>query len=157
MPQARMPQNEPALEGSAHENSWSHWLKGRLSAWRARQRLRDELQALGPDETDLILRDCGLTRSDLPTVIERYPDSCDLLPRMMSALGIDRESLRHAEPETLRELELTCLSCPDWRHCKSELAHGTAARDYARFCPNATLLQDLRHESHPDVHARRTA
>lgn len=157
MPQARIPQNELAKQELAHENSWSNWLKGRFSAWRARQRFRDELQALGADETELILRDCGLTRSDLPAVIERYPDSCDLLPRMMSALGIDRESLRHAHPETLRELELTCLSCPDWRHCKSDLAHGTAARDYASFCPNAALLQDLRRELQPDLHVGRPA
>lgn len=123
---------------------WSEWLARRIRSWRANRRLRADLDALGPEDTARVLRECGLSPYHVPDLVRRHPDAGDLLKRLMSALGIDRIELRWREPEILRDLEVVCTSCRAWKRCRRELARGTAAEHYESFCPNAPVLEAMR-------------
>jgi hypothetical protein len=65
-----------------------------------------------------------------------------LFQRMADRLGI-------AAPETplmravLREAELGCLQCAEWRRCRRWLDGAAPDDDYRAFCPNDGLLDVL--------------
>ena len=66
--------------------------------WKSHRAAMAELNRCGEDETAHIARDIGLSASELQTLAGKWPDSADLLPRRMSALGFDRAQILQTEP-----------------------------------------------------------
>lgn len=119
-----------------------------LRDWRARSSLRRSLQALGSDERDRILRESGLDAADLDVCLGTVFGSEDLLSRLIRAIGLDPDRIRRTSPETMRDLERTCMTCRGKRRCRSHLVRSQAAQ-YRDFCPNAEILAHLAENSGP--------
>jgi hypothetical protein len=65
------------------------------------------------------------------------------LVQLLKQLNLDPEAIRRELPETMHELETACVDCTQRTRCGHELAAGTAAVTYERFCPNAQRLMHL--------------
>ncbi len=109
-----------------------------IRAWRVRRGLEKELAPL--DES--ALADIGLTRGQVPVVVQAYPIAPRLLRRMMERLGID-DSLVNALPGGLVELQRNCVMCSARNLCKRWLRSPTPAAGYRAFCPNAASFDGL--------------
>ena len=132
------------LNAGTFTRRFRQWLAEQIAARRARARLRQELNALGPDQTERLLHDVGLTPAELPALIRRHPETRNVLERMMDAVGIDWRRLLRSEPETLRDLAVACNGCRAFSRCRRELGRGTAGRSFRAFCPNAPRLELIR-------------
>jgi uncharacterized protein YjiS (DUF1127 family) len=113
-------------------------LVARLGDWRERRRLAaefDEMQAAG--ELDPLLADAGLSRAQVPTLLKSASGTRRLLERMAARLGVDLAAM----PAPLRrDVEWTCASCGEQRHCRRWLKRGETA-GYAAFCPNTPAFR----------------
>ncbi|AWN44326.1 heavy-metal resistance [Methylobacterium durans] len=65
------------------------------------------------------------------------------LVQLLKQLDLDPAAICRELPETMHELETTCVGCTQRTRCDHELAAGTAAVTYQRFCPNAQRLMHL--------------
>lgn len=118
-----------------------NWLSARREQRRARAALAEQFATLGPDNTERLLHDCGLSTAELPALMRHHPDVRHALERLLAAVGVERRALG---AETLRDLGVACISCRGWRRCKRELARGTASATYPDFCPNAPRIDVIR-------------
>jgi uncharacterized protein YjiS (DUF1127 family) len=114
----------------------------RLSAWIAHWRReraeRAELEAMGCDEVNRMLSDCGVSIDDIGHVTN--PKVAELLPEMLAALGVPDDARALA---TRRDLERSCAMCREWKQCESALTMGTAVDTWRDFCRNAPALEGL--------------
>lgn len=117
------------------------WLAARREQRRARTALAEQFATLGPDNTERLLHDCGLSTAELPALMRRHPDVRHAQERLLAAVGVE---WRAVGAETLRDLGVACISCRGWRRCKRELARGTASVTYPEFCPNAPRIDVIR-------------
>ena len=126
-----------------HQSRLGNYALALFRDWRVRHILRRSLQALSAGECDRILRETGLGAADLNVCLHTVFGSEDLLSRLMTAIGLDPDRIRAASPETMRDLERTCMTCPIKRRCRKSLGRDEAAASYDDFCPNAPLLRHL--------------
>lgn len=124
---------------------------GLADAW-ARHVLRRELAdyELNSD-FDLALADVGLTRAQLQPVIKGHPEAARLLETMAERLGVEQEYTK--DPIILREMQLTCSLCAAHSRCRHWL-RAERTDGYQNFCPNADLLNFLRHRKAMGVAAK---
>lgn len=140
----------------AHPHAASHWFGQAFHAltrlpshlmltfegWRERASFARELDALDAHgELDRTLLESGLSRSDMPRLLNAHPGAARQLPAMMRRIGIDPTRLP-ITPET-REVEWRCMDCRSWRECRDWLAAGDG-EGYRAFCPNAAALEQIR-------------
>jgi hypothetical protein len=139
----------PATEASSHSpvKRVIEWLR----AWRERQAGLAELDNLGEDGVRAIAADLGLGSAELRELAALGPDSAELMPRLLSALGLDPEVLRRAEPMVYRDLQRVCSCCADKGRCAHDLAEGSIAATYREFCPNAETVSALAAEDIEDA------
>jgi uncharacterized protein YjiS (DUF1127 family) len=116
-------------------NTFNDWLKHR--------RELNELRQLDTVEFDRIARELRVSPGDLNELVHLGAHAADELPKMLRALGIDREALARTEPLVLRDMERVCALCHEKSQCDRELAAGTAAEHYQGYCPNAPTIDVL--------------
>lgn len=71
--------------------------------------------------------------------LDRILDHMMLFSRMTDRLGIARPQ-SPLMLAVLREAELGCLQCADWRRCRRWLDGRSPEDDYREFCPNEGLF-----------------
>lgn len=117
----------------------ANWIK----KYRYAAGLRDELVHCGPEEVARVANDLGVSPGELARLARAGPHAADELPRLLRALGADPEKLASIDPMLARDLQRVCITCSGKSRCEHELAAGTAAQNYRRFCPNAISLDAL--------------
>lgn len=114
-----------------------------LALWLTHQRERTVLGLPGTDQFDQLAKDLGISANELSYLVNSARDPLQLHD-MLRALGIDEAALRRAQPTLLRAMQDVCEQCTVIGRCKYAMDRGTAATDYAQFCPNAGSLNALR-------------
>ena len=102
-----------------------------------------QLAQCGPDEIARMAHDLRLRPAELVGLARKGPEAARLLPRMLVALGIDPKNLAVGNAAVLRDLQRLCIACGNKRICLHRIEGGTAAENYADFCPNAYTLDAL--------------
>jgi hypothetical protein len=126
-----------------------HWLQD----WRERQAEMAELDGLGEEGLREIAADLGLSTAQLRDLASQGPHAADLMPRLMTALGLDPDMIRQAEPMVFRDMQRTCSGCSDKSRCAHDLNDGAIQRSYREFCPNADTLSALEAERIEEIRA----
>ena len=108
----------------------------------------DTFWSCNRDQVQQVAKDLGLTPSDLREVAERGPHAADMLEKMLMALDIDPAALARSQPGTLRDLQRLCSACRNKGRCERELAKGSAAAQFRKYCPNAFTLDALLEQKH---------
>jgi hypothetical protein len=116
---------------------------GWIDKFRMMNRIRDELGKCSPEEARQIAKDLGIAVEDLRRLVRKGSVAADALPKMLSALSVDARALEDADPAVMRDLQRTCVFCDHKSLCQRELAEGTAAQHFRRFCPNAHTFDAL--------------
>lgn len=68
-----------------------------------------------------------------------------LFSRMTDRLGIAAPWAAPARA-VMREAELSCMACADWRRCRNWLDGRAPDDDYRAFCPNEAVFDALPHQ-----------
>jgi hypothetical protein len=68
-----------------------------------------------------------MSSADLEAPVHRGPHAADALPKILTALGIDKDDLARTEPVVLRDMERVCALCSQECRCGRDLAAGTSA------------------------------
>jgi len=119
------------------------WVIDGVANFIARQSRRlassRELDALTPAEVSSIARDLKVSKSSLRELAaqEREPH---LLVRMLGSL---HKKMPSSGDVLTRDMQAVCSLCGSKGRCNRELATGTAAANYRKFCPNAFNLDLL--------------
>lgn len=126
---------------------------------RLRNRNRRAFSNLGVAETERLLRDVGLSMSDMPALTKPHAGPTVLLPQRLGFAGIDVRYLEQADPITLKDLQRSCLRCTSWRSCARDMARGDVQSGLNSYCLNSVLIDRLlldRHgldSKHPPIDA----
>ncbi len=130
-------------------------LRGRVQSWWQERleiaRELEELSAMGDQGIALLATDVGVSPQMLAAIVRNGASAADDMERLMRALNIDPDSVHYDEPGLFRGLQTACALCEDKARCRHELDAGTAAENYAHFCPNQETMSELR--AHPDFQA----
>lgn len=111
--------------------------------YRRARASRHEFSTFSPADVATVARDSGLEPSQLRALSRAGAGGADLLPRMLTALGIDPNTLKTIDVYVARDLQATCSLCTSKSRCRRSLTAGTAATAYRAFCPNAATLGAL--------------
>jgi len=103
----------------------------------------NEFDMCGPDEVMRMAKDIGVTSSQLQELARNGADSANLLKRMLVALHVDPKVIADMDPLVMREMKWLCITCSNKRQCEHELAMGTAAEHFQKYCPNAVSIDEL--------------
>jgi hypothetical protein len=103
----------------------------------------NEFDMCGPNEVMRMAKDIGVTPSQLQELVRNGADSANLLKRMLVALHVDPKVIADMDPLVMREMKWLCISCSNKRQCEHELAKGTAAKHFQKYCPNAVSIDEL--------------
>lgn len=114
--------------------------------WTRRNAMVRELDGCGDAEVAHLAHDLGVSTAELRTLAGRWPDSADLLDRRIDALALDRDTIAHAEPEVLRDMQRVCGQCIAERRCEHDLRRDDKDRAWRDYCPNVATLDALRSE-----------
>lgn len=128
-------QDKPYPVVSLMIESFGDWLN-----YRRELREMGEMDAVSFAQ---IAGDLRISSAELGTLVRQGPHSADELPKMLRALGIDEADLARTEPVVLRDMERVCTMCNHKRQCGHELAAGTAAAHYEKYCGNAPTIDGL--------------
>ena len=110
--------------------------------WRERSRQWQEFEELAKSgHLDSILSEVGLSRAQLPIIMQAYPGSTRRRTQMMRWMGVDPS--RVAGSQDLRAIEWRCIECRSARQCDDWLAAPKSAGAVADFCPNLDTLKRL--------------
>jgi hypothetical protein len=111
--------------------------------WLKHRRELREMRELDAANFGQIASDLRMSSADLEALVRQGPHAADELPKMLTALGIDQESLSRTEPLVLRDMERVCSMCIHKRQCDKDLAAGMAAAHYEQYCGNADTIDGL--------------
>lgn len=111
--------------------------------WLKHRRELKEMRDMDAANFGRIASDLRMSSADLEALVRQGPHAADELPKMLEALGIDREALARTEPLVLRDMERVCTLCNHKHQCDRELAAGTAGAHYEEFCNNAPTIDGL--------------
>jgi hypothetical protein len=103
----------------------------------------NEFDMCGSDEVMRMAKDIGVTSSQLQELARNGADSANLLKRMLVALHVDPKVIADMDPLVMREMKWLCITCSNKRQCEHELAMGTAAEHFQKYCPNAVSIDEL--------------
>ena len=118
-------------------------LKQTVDGLRQRMRNSRDFSGLGVAETERLLRDVGLSMSDMPALTKPHAGPAVLLPQRLDMVGIDIRYLEQADPVTLKDLQRSCLRCASWRNCARDLARGDVQSGLDSYCLNSLLIDRL--------------
>ncbi len=108
----------------------------------ARAELRQEFANLEQAGVlDTVLSDMGLSRLEMPTIVENHPGARRRLAGMLRRLGIRTTKAVRGGVE-MRAIQQACLLCEAGGRCERWL-RGSSHDDPRRFCPNAEAFDDL--------------
>lgn len=110
------------------------------------------LASLDDETVKLLAQDNALSEQELRDLIAKGPHAADEMLALMKLLNIDPKEASLEEPAEFREMHVTCAHCGEKTRCRRELADGSAAADFANYCGNAEMLDDMR--SRPELLAR---
>jgi hypothetical protein len=79
--------------------------------WLQQRREIRELHELDSGEFAKIARELSVAPTDLDTFVHRGPHAADELPKLLTALGIDKDVLSQTQPLVLRDMARVCASC----------------------------------------------
>ena len=120
------------------------WVIDGVADFIGRQRRRftasRELDALTPAEMSSIARDLKLSRSSLRELAAQEKGEPHLLVRMLRSL---HKKMPPSGDVLTRDMQAVCSLCGSKGRCNRELATGTAAANYRKFCPNTFNLDLL--------------
>ena len=111
--------------------------------WLKHRRDLGEMRQLDNASFNQIANDLRVSPADLNDLVRRGSHSADELPKLLAALGIDEEKLARTEPLVLRDMERVCSLCSQKNQCDDDLAAGTSAARYRRYCNNASTIDGL--------------
>jgi transcriptional regulator with XRE-family HTH domain len=111
--------------------------------WLRHRRELREMREIDAANFGRIAVELRLSANDLEDLVRQGPHSADELPKMLTALGIDQDTLVRTEPLVLRDMEKVCSLCRHKRQCDRDLAAGTAAAHYEEYCANAPTIDSL--------------
>ena len=111
--------------------------------WRRRRAAISEIAALGSEEGDKVLGECGLTRAEFNEAMRHTFASTILLPEAMQSVGVDPVAFEKANPEWNHDMRRTCMLCPRRSHCSHLLATSEFANRYHGFCPNSASFDEM--------------
>jgi hypothetical protein len=114
-----------------------------VTSYRNALGFKNEFGMCGPNEVMRMAKDIGVTPSQLQELVRKGPDSANLLKRMLVALHVDPNVIADMDPLVMREMNWLCITCNNKRQCEYELAKGTAAEHFQKFCPNAVSIDEL--------------
>lgn len=114
-----------------------------LNCSYARHKVARELQVLEPMEAERLLRDVGLSMSDMPAITKPHAGPAVLLLQRLEAVGLDPLYLKMDQSSIYRDLERACMRCSNWRRCARDLARGDAQTGLEHYCLNAQLIDAL--------------
>ena len=118
-----------------------------IKRWQSNWMRAQELDLLDQEQRDALARDIGVSTEMLPVLVARDPEAAAELPRLMSALSLDTDRIRHIHETLMRDMSLTCSGCTAAVRCRHDLDQGRARAHYGEYCPNAETLQELKGES----------
>jgi hypothetical protein len=110
---------------------------GRFQKRRAR---RAELDAMGPDESERIAHDVGLSQADLLNLTSQDEDSAELMEHRLADSGID---IRSIDPALVRDMQRCCSQCDSKELCAHELEDKPKAASWPSYCPNGQTIAAL--------------
>ncbi|MGO4526920.1 DUF6455 family protein [Microvirga sp. 2MCAF35] len=111
-----------------------------INRWASHWKRAHELDSLDREQKDALARDIGVPADMLPILVARDPAAGQELPRLMSALSLDAEDIRHIHAALMRDMSLTCSGCTAAVRCREDLSQGHASARYGEYCPNAEAL-----------------
>lgn len=125
--------------------SWEVWHSAVLfyKDWKQRRAAKREIDALGRQEGERVLGECGLTRADLATAMRHTFASSILLPEAMQSVGVDPDAFATRHAGWNRDMRRTCMMCSQRSHCSDQLAAASFATRYRDFCPNRDSLDEM--------------
>lgn len=124
-------------------------IAGWVNNYRRALNAHAELDQVGGEEVARIAHDLNVTPGELAGLVGGSAGSAASLYKMLSALGLDRNSNKHLkDPRMIRDLERLCFACDHKARCAHELEAGTAKEHYGEFCPNAYTLDVLTGRPH---------
>ncbi|WP_162820494.1 DUF6455 family protein [Microvirga calopogonii] len=114
-----------------------------IRRWKSNWMRARELDSLDREQRDALARDIGVSEEMLPILVARDPEAGQELPRLMNALSLDAEHVRHIHAALMRDMSLTCSGCTAAVRCRDDLARERAPAHYGEYCPNAEGLREL--------------
>jgi hypothetical protein len=114
-----------------------------IRRWKANWMRMNELASLDRDQRETMARDIAVPAEMLPVLASRDPEAGRELPRLMNALALDADHIRHIHAALMHDMSLTCSGCTAAVRCRDDLSQGRAAARYGEYCPNAEALQGL--------------
>ncbi|QRM31279.1 DUF6455 family protein [Microvirga sp. VF16] len=117
-----------------------------IKRWQSNWMRAHEFASLDPDQRNALARDIGVPAEMLPILVARGPEAAGELPRLMNALSLDADRIRHIHATLMRDMSLTCSGCTAAVRCRHDLDRGRAPTHYGEYCPNAETLQELQGE-----------
>jgi hypothetical protein len=112
------------------------WWRNQVRAMRA----LDELNRSPHAELQRTASDLGVTVQRLKQVAARGPLNSLLIDKMAMAYGLD---LRHANLNTVREMEERCTFCDSRFRCARDLSADDGAVRAGAYCANVPMLEAL--------------
>ena len=117
-------------------------------AWVVHAREVAEVCKLDSAEFEHIAHDLGVTGDDLEALVRKGPHAADELPRLLDALGVDRQALERDQPLVMRDMDHVCAMCGKKRRCDRDLVAGASAQHYRAYCGNAPMIDALKSGPH---------
>jgi hypothetical protein len=105
-----------------------------------------DLSALDALEISRMAREFKLSPDQFMEINRSGDGGAALLARMMLANGLDVESVRHALPDVVRDLETHCSLCREKGRCQRQIERGRAPEGFEEYCPNALTFLQLQRE-----------
>lgn len=114
--------------------------------WRDHRAAMAELRSLAVRHPDLFAataRECGMSPTELRTVVSSGHGAKALMERMMEVFDLDPRTIGRSDPALMRDIQILCSRCDRKGVCRRELDSGTARENAFAFCPNAEMFNDL--------------
>ena len=127
--------NSTADHAGIIARAW-HWLEQHFSPV-------DELSRLSQLDLQLMSADLGISEQDLQTAASAAHDCTPELTAMMRATGLDPDVVQQRYHTIMRDIQVTCVRCPNRSLCARELAAGRAAATHHAYCGNAETFDEL--------------
>jgi Family of unknown function (DUF6455) len=103
-----------------------------------------EINELNSAEFAKIARELNVSTADLNTSVHQGPHAADELSKLLTLLGIDRDTLSQTQPLMLRDMTRVCGSCQQKRRCSQDLGTSASAQHYEEYCLNAPAIEELK-------------
>lgn len=118
-------------------------LPGRIAGAVRSRALGRELDEVPAAERRRMLAELGLDGADAALLRGPRGEADQLLPKALHAAGLDRDALDREAPAVVRDMEIACLRCRDWRRCRHDFARDPLNDAWRAYCPNADTIASL--------------